>query len=286
MPVPFMNSDLPESAPAPAPQAPAPAPAASVADVTAELKALFPALFTGKPKPVKLRIQADIQERAPGKFSKAQLSAFLRRHTGSTGYLIALTQAKTRFDLDGQPAGEITEEHLTAAREELARRKGLQQERQQADQERQQLEVQQRRNRAQLLWDFERTTLTEANFCVLKGLSVAELPGLLEIARKERAEAPPAPPREARRDDRRPDPRGPRKPQGADGRRDQPRGERRDGGRPPQPGRKPGGPQQAGRKPGGPQQPKAPREAAVPAPAAEAAADQAPDQTPTAPDAT
>ena len=286
-----MNSDLPESAPAPAPQAPAPAPAASVADVTAELKALFPALFTGKPKPVKLRIQADIQERAPGKFSKAQLSAFLRRHTGSTGYLIALTQAKTRFDLDGQPAGEITEEHLTAAREELARRKGLQQERQQADQERQQLEVQQRRNRAQLLWDFERTTLTEANFCVLKGLSVAELPGLLEIARKERAEAPPAPPREARRDDRRPDPRGPRKPQGADGRRDQPRGERRDerreGGRPPQPGRKPGGPQQAGRKPGGPQQPKAPREAAAPAAAApDQASEQTPDQTPTAPDAT
>lgn len=282
-----MNSDLPESAPAPAPQAPAPAPAASVADVTAELKALFPALFTGKPKPVKLRIQADIQERAPGKFSKAQLSAFLRRHTGSTGYLIALTQAKTRFDLDGQPAGEITEEHLTAAREELARRKGLQQERQQADQERQQLEVQQRRNRAQLLWDFERTTLTEANFCVLKGLSVAELPGLLEIARKERAEAPPAPPREARRDDRRPDPRSPRKPQGADGRRDQPRGERREGGRPPQPGRKPGGPQQAGRKPGGPQQPKAPREAAAPAAAApDQASEQTPDQTPTAPDAT
>lgn len=286
-----MNSDLPESAPAPAPQAPAPAAAASVADVTAELKALFPALFTGKPKPVKLRIQADIQERAPGKFSKAQLSAFLRRHTGSTGYLIALTQAKTRFDLDGQPAGEITEEHLTAAREELARRKGLQQERQQADQERQQLEVQQRRNRAQLLWDFERTTLTEANFCVLKGLSVAELPGLLEIARKERAEAPPAPPREARRDDRRPDPRGPRKPQGADGRRDQPRGERRDerreGGRPPQPGRKPGGPQQAGRKPGGPQQPKAPREAAAPAAAApDQASEQTPEQTPKAPDAT
>ena len=74
---------------------------------------MFPALFTGRPKPVKLRVQADIQERAPGKFSKAQLSAFLRRHTGSTSYLIALTQAKTRFDLDGNPAGEISEEHLT-----------------------------------------------------------------------------------------------------------------------------------------------------------------------------
>jgi sRNA-binding protein len=217
------------------------------------LKALFPALFTGKPKPVKLRIQADIQERAPGKFSKAQLSAFLRRHTGSTGYLIALTQAKTRFDLDGQPAGEITEEHLAAAKEELARRKGLQQERQQLEQERHQLEAQQRRNRAQLLWDFERTTLTEANFCVLKGVVPEELPGLLEIARKERAEAPPAPPREPRRDDRRddrrpgggrPEGRGERRPDNrAGGRRDAPRGERREGGReggrPPQPARKP-----------------------------------------------
>ncbi|MGQ3053834.1 MAG: ProQ/FINO family protein, partial [Roseateles sp.] len=174
-----------------------PAPAV---DAAAELKALFPALFTGKPKPVKLRVQADIQERAPGKFSKAQLGAFLRRHTGSTGYLIALTQAKTRFDLDGNPAGEISEEHLTAAKEELARRKGVQQERQQAEQERHQLEFQQRRNRAQLLWDFERTTLTEANFCVLKGVVPEELPGLLEIARKERAEAPPAPLQEARRD--------------------------------------------------------------------------------------
>ena len=210
-------------------------------DVTAELKALFPALFSGRPKPVKLRIQSDIQERAPGKFSKAQLSAFLRRHTGGTGYLIALTQAKTRFDLDGNPAGEISEEHLTVAREELARRKGVQQ-------ERQQLEVQQRRNRAQLLWDFERTTLTESNFCVLKGVVPEELPGLLEIARRERAEAPPEPPREARRDDRRPaggrpDGRGERRPeQRSDGRRDQPRGDRPargEGGRPPQPGRTP-----------------------------------------------
>jgi sRNA-binding protein len=232
-----MNSDLPDpvtpsddtpaaAAPAPAPEAQPAAPAAATVDATAELKALFPALFTGKPKPVKLRIQADIQERAPGKFTKAQLSAFLRRYTGSTGYLIALTQAKTRFDLDGQPAGEISEEHLKAAQEELARRRGLKQEREQAEQERHRLEAQQRRNRAQLLWDFERTTLTVANFCVLKGTTPEELPGLLEIARKERAEAPPAPPREARRP-------------GGGGR---PEGGRREGGRPPQrqgQGRKP-----------------------------------------------
>jgi len=196
-----MSSDLPES-PAPA-DALAEAPAAPARDVAAELKALFPALFTGKPKPVKLRIQADIQERAPGRFSRAQLSAFLHRHTGSTGYLIALTQAKTRFDLDGKPAGELSEEHLAAAREELARRRGLKQ-------EREQLEAQQRRNRAQLLWDFERTTLTEANFCVLKGTTPEALPGLLALARQERAEAPPPAPR---RDDRRPRLEGRRSPQ-------------------------------------------------------------------------
>lgn len=251
-----MNSDLPESA-APAADTPvtaaAPAPEGdSARDVAAELKALFPALFTGKPKPVKLRIQADIQERAPGRFSKAQLSSFLRRHTGSTGYLIALTQSKTRFDLDGQPAGEISEEHLNAAKEELSRRKAARQEREQAEQQRHRLEAQQRRNRAQLLWDFEHTKLTAANFCVLKGVTPEELPGLLELARKERAEAPPAPPRQARdggrRDDRRSEGRGPRRSDARpEGRRDPSRGNRppqaarpaRIEGRPPQPVRKP-----------------------------------------------
>jgi ProP effector len=250
-----MNSDLPDPvSPSDSPSddtaaVAAAAPAAAPVDATAELKALFPALFTGKPKPVKLRIQADIQERAPGKFSKAQLSAFLRRYTGGTGYLIALTQAKTRFDLDGQPAGEISEEHLKAAQEELARRRGLKQERERVEQEKHRLEAQQRRNRAQLLWDFERTTLTEANFCVLKGTTPEELPGLLEIARKERAEAPPEPKREPRRDDRRPggghpEGRGPRRPDPrSEGRRDQQaRGDRpprAEGGRTPAPGRKP-----------------------------------------------
>lgn len=170
----------------------------SPAEVAAQLKALFPALFTGMQKPLKLRIQADIQERAPGKFTKAQLSAFLRRHTGSTGYLIALGKATHRYDLDGQQADELSEEHRLAAREELKRRRGVQQ-------EREALEIQQRHNRAQLLRDFERTTLTEANFCVLKGLSPEELPGLLEIARREAAERPPMEPqqREPRPDLRR-----------------------------------------------------------------------------------
>ena len=143
-------------------------------------------------KPFKLRIQVDIQERAPGVFSKQTLSAFFRRHTGATSYLIAMTKAPHRFDLDGQPAGEITEEHRKVALDELARRRGNQE-------ERRQLEEQQRRNRAGLLHDFQTTTLTKANFCALKGVPVDDLDGLLEIARgeaEERARQAP-PPRHA-----------------------------------------------------------------------------------------
>ena len=95
------------------------------------LKQHFPALFGGPPKPLKLRIQADINLRAPGVFGKPALSAFFRRYTGSTGYLLALGKATQRFDLDGQPAGELSEEHRNLAREELARRRQVTREREQ-----------------------------------------------------------------------------------------------------------------------------------------------------------
>jgi hypothetical protein len=164
------------------------APAEAGSDDCAEqLRQRFPALFAGAPKPLKLRIQADIQARAPGVFAKAALSAFLRRYTGRTSYLIALTRAKSRFDLDGAAAGEISAEHRQAAVDELARRRGVQAAREAA------LE-QQRRERAALLRAFEGSALSAANFCALKGLSVDELPGLLELARREREERPRAEP--------------------------------------------------------------------------------------------
>lgn len=214
-----------------APAAAATPPELSPAAVAAQLKALFPGLFAGSFKPLKLRVQADIQERAPGQFTKAQLSAFLRRYTGNTGYLIALTKASHRYDLDGQEAGEFSEEHRVAAREELARRKGLQQERVAAEQEQLALQHQQRRNRAGLLYDYERTTLTLANFCALKGVTAEELPGLLEIAKQERAEQPPRPVRDARdaRDSRetRPGQRPANRPEGRGLRGDQRGGPRR-----------------------------------------------------------
>lgn len=184
-----------QAAPGEVVAAPAPPPAVaplSPAECAQQLKQRFPALFGGAVKPFKLRIQVDIQERAPGAFGKQTLSAFFRRHTGATSYLIAVTKAPSRFDLDGQPAGEITDEHRKVAAEELARRRGNQE-------ERRQLEEQQRRNRAGLLHDFQSTTLTKANFCALKGVPVDELDGLLDTARgeaEERARQAP-PPRHA-----------------------------------------------------------------------------------------
>ncbi len=192
-------SEAAPSAPAGATQSP---PASPAADCGPLLKKTFPALFGGAPKPLKLRIQTDIQARAPGVFSKQALSAFFRRHTGSTSYLTAVSKARHRFDLDGAEAGELSEEHRKIALDELARRRGNQQ-------SRIALEEQQRRNRATLLHDYERTTLTPANFCALKGIAVDELEGYLATARREAAERPLPPPAfDARRP---PGPGGPRR---------------------------------------------------------------------------
>jgi ProP effector len=103
-------------------------PGLSPAECGTRLAALFPALFVapGAPgpfKPIKLRIHADILTRAPGVFSKRVLGIFFSRYTTSGAYLKALAAPDAqRFDLDGQPAGEIAEEHRAAALEELARR--------------------------------------------------------------------------------------------------------------------------------------------------------------------
>lgn len=225
---------------------------------TAELlRQHFPALFSGPARPFKLRIQQDIQARVPGVFSKASLSAYFRRHTGSTAYLIGLSKATQRFDLDGQPAGELSDEHKQAAVAELARRRQITREReqqaqaQQREQQReaqraqmaQQAEQQQARlARAALLRDFQRTTLTLANFCALKGMTPEVLNPLLEQAKQEAAEAPALPPRgfdERRgpRPDGRPDNRRDAgAPRGPGGPRPDHRGPRRDDRRPARPG--------------------------------------------------
>ena len=155
-------------------------------DCGPQLKKLFPALFSNPPKPLKLRIQADIQARSPGLFTKPQLSAFLRRYTGSHAYLNALIKATHRFDLDGNPGDELSDEHRVAANEELARRRAN-------TQARIELELQQRANRATLLKEYEANTLPVAEFAAAKGVPEGELEPLIARARKEALEPPPAP---------------------------------------------------------------------------------------------
>jgi hypothetical protein len=157
-------------------------------DCGPRLRELYPALFSNPPKPIKLRIQGDIQARSPGVFTKPQLSAFLRRYTGSFAYLNALVKAGRRFDLDGNPGDEVSEEHRQAAVDELARRRAN-------HEARVDLERQQRMNRATLLNDFGKTTLTPESFALLKGIPAEELEPLLARARQEATQAP-SPPRE------------------------------------------------------------------------------------------
>jgi ProP effector len=103
----------------------------SPAATGARLSELFPALFVGPDgkgtwKAIKLRIHADIQARAPGQFSKRALGIFFSRYTTTTAYLKALAApGAQRYDLDGQPAGEVAEEHRSAAAEEVVRRQAI-----------------------------------------------------------------------------------------------------------------------------------------------------------------
>jgi ProP effector len=154
--IPTTPETAPETAPGPTPDAtpqtpagtdpaapvaaaaPAPRPDPSVGDTARLLAQHFPALFgAGVIKPIKLRIQADIHQRAPGVFTRKALSVFLQRHTTATAYLRALVaEGATRTDLDGQPAGDIAAEHRDAARVELDRRRAIVDAKRQAGRER------------------------------------------------------------------------------------------------------------------------------------------------------
>ncbi len=158
----------------------------------AELQLRFPALFgVGVVLPVKLRIHADIQARAPGVFSRRVLGAVLSRHTTSTAYLKALVRSPHRFDLDGQAAGEIDPTHRQAAQEELERRlpkprpktKTAPPGREPRPRAGQKSPSPPRAPRAEpppareadglarLVNAFNNTSLSKANFCALKGIS-------------------------------------------------------------------------------------------------------------------
>lgn len=72
-------------------------------------------------KPLALKIDAAILERFPD-FDRKNLRIALRMHTASTKYLKAVARETQRYDLDGQPAGELAEEHRTHAATTLKER--------------------------------------------------------------------------------------------------------------------------------------------------------------------
>lgn len=72
-------------------------------------------------QPLALGIHKVIKERMP-ELDTQLLRSAMRMHTASTRYLKLLSQADTRFDLDGAPAGEVTAEQRQQALDTLRER--------------------------------------------------------------------------------------------------------------------------------------------------------------------
>lgn len=75
----------------------------------------------GECRPLALGIHKAIIERMP-EIDTAQLRLAMRLHTASTRYLKALQATSERFDLDGNPAGEVTAEQREVASTTLRER--------------------------------------------------------------------------------------------------------------------------------------------------------------------
>lgn len=72
-------------------------------------------------QPLAIGIDAVLRTRIPD-INRRVLRDALRQHTASTRYLKGLQAATQRFDLDGQPAGEVTEEQRKHAADTLKER--------------------------------------------------------------------------------------------------------------------------------------------------------------------
>lgn len=89
-------------------------------EVIAYLAECFPQCFVaaGEAKPLKIGIFQDLAERLAEdpKVSKTLLRTALRQYTSSWRYLHGLKAGMQRVDLDGNPCGELTQEHIDHAK--------------------------------------------------------------------------------------------------------------------------------------------------------------------------
>ena len=92
-------------------------------EVIAFLAERFPQCFSaeGEARPLKVGIFQDLVERVGGEMnlSKTQLRAALRLYTSSWRYLYGVKPGAVRVDLDGNPCGELEEQHVAHARQQL-----------------------------------------------------------------------------------------------------------------------------------------------------------------------
>ncbi|MEJ5071166.1 RNA chaperone ProQ [Enterobacter ludwigii] len=92
-------------------------------EVIAFLAERFPQCFSaeGEARPLKIGIFQDLVARVEGEMnlSKTQLRSALRLYTSSWRYLYGIKAGATRVDLDGNPCGELDEQHVTHARQQL-----------------------------------------------------------------------------------------------------------------------------------------------------------------------
>ncbi|MFA0414050.1 RNA chaperone ProQ [Vibrio renipiscarius] len=96
-------------------------------EIIAYVAECFPKCFTleGEAKPLKIGIFQDLADRLSDdpKVSKTQLRAALRQYTSSWRYLHGVKPGAVRVDLDGNPCGELEEEHVEHAKTALAESK-------------------------------------------------------------------------------------------------------------------------------------------------------------------
>jgi len=83
------------------------------------LRERYPDLFGDDPKPLAIGIHRVLLERHP-ELDLSGLKRALTLHTGRFSYQKLLKAGAVRFDLDGQPADEVTEEQAKIARQRLA----------------------------------------------------------------------------------------------------------------------------------------------------------------------
>ncbi|SED41406.1 ProQ/FINO family protein [Rhizobiales bacterium GAS191] len=85
--------------------------------------ATFAPLYCGTLGPLKIGIHLDLAERLP-EVSKQAIRAFLASYTRAPDYRSLLVAGATRLDLDGQPAGRVSEAEARSA-QEASRRSAL-----------------------------------------------------------------------------------------------------------------------------------------------------------------